>query len=299
MVNQIFFYNANKFSGIANDYSDTKTRVEKITKQPKDESPNSIVKVALEALPTGRRTASLKDKLDNGDYLTAAAVLAYTGVNAKEDLNDTISAYKQIRSKLDPTYHNDPLYDRKNYQHEFSATKNVYGEKALYKAQENGNPFADKVIKMGNTTIDHTRFGRWLTKVFKINEADIQKIDKIRNADGRCAKAYKFTSSVLGGEAVARGMKRTTVAGVAVMGLFELPKIAKETMKGDNLFEHVENGAKQVVKSAGNVALTTAGIALCGALGAKHFGATGSIVGMGIGAVAGNKLSHQLQTAMG
>ncbi len=112
-------------------------------------------------------------------------------------------------------------------------------------------------------------------------------------------KAYKFKSSVVGGEIVARGMKRTTVAGIAVIGLFELPKIVKEIMKGDNFFEHVGNGAKQVINSAGNVALTTAGIAIGGALGAKYLGATGSIVGMGIGAVAGSKLSNQLQTATG
>ena len=35
---------------------------------------------------------------------------------------------------------------------------------------------------------------------------------------------------------------------------------------------------KQTLKSAGNVALTTAGIAIGGAVGAQHIGATGSLM---------------------
>jgi len=299
VVSQVYYYNTDEFQAIADDYSNAKTRVEKITKQTHDNSQASVFGHAMEAIPTFRRTASVPEKLKNGDYLTTAGILAYTAVNAKEDLNDLISAGKQIYSKINPNYNYDPFYDRKNYQHEFSATKNVIGEKALYQAQINGNPFADNVVKMGNTTIYDTKFGRWVSKKLSIRVADLQKVDAIRNYDGTCAKAFKFKSSVLGGETVARGMKRTTVAGVVIMGLFELPKLAKETMKGDSLFEHVENGAKQVLKSAGNVALTTAGIAIGGALGAKYLGATGSIAGMGIGAIAGNKLSNQLQTAIG
>ena len=297
MNNQIYYLNTDKFPAIANDYSEAKTRAEKITKQKGIGTDNSVF-TALEVIPTVRRTASIPDKIDKGDYLTTAGILAYTAVNAREDLNDVISAGKQIRSKLDPTYHYDQLYDRKNYQHEFSATRNVIGEEALYKARANGNFFAEKIVEIGNTTVDNTKFGQFVKKTFKISEDDVHKIDKIKNIDGSHAYAYKFKSSVLGGKTVARAMKRTTVAGVAVIGLFELPKIAKETMKGDNFFEHVESGAKQVVISAGNVVMTTAGIAICGAIGAKHLGATGSLIGMGVGAIAGTKLSNQLQSAI-
>ena len=250
MVSQVYYLNTDKFQAIADDYSNIKTRVEKITKQPHNDSQASVFGRAMEAIPTFRRTASVSDKLKNGDYLTTAGILAYTAVNAKEDLNDLISAGKQIYSKINPNYNYDPLYDRKNYQHEFSATRNLIGEKTLYDARANGNPFASKVVDASNTTIDNTKFGQWVKKTFKIKTEDIQKIDAIRNVDGYCARAYKFKSSVIGGEAIARAMKRTTVAGVTVMGLFELPKIAKETMKGDNIFEHVENGAKQVKSTA-------------------------------------------------
>jgi hypothetical protein len=297
VISQVYYCNANKFQDIANDYSDTKARVEKITKQPKDETSISVFKGALEAIPTFRRTASVQDKLGNSDYLTTAGILGYTLVNIKEDIRDTVSAGKQIRSKLDSNYHYDPLYDRKNYQHDFSATRGMIGEKSLYNKVAEGNPFAKKILELGNQTIDDTKFGHFVNKVFKISEADRHKVDNIKNYNGRCARAFKFESSILGGKTIARAMKRTTLLGVAVMGTLEVPKIISETKKGDSLLEHTENGAKQIIKSAGNVALTTAGIALGGTIGAQHLGATGSIVGMGLGAIMGSKMSNCLQTS--
>lgn len=74
-----------------------------------------------------------------------------------------------------------------------------------------------------------------------------------------------------------------------------MPKIAKETLKGDNFFEQIKNGAKQILKSAGNVALTTTGIGICGAIGAQYIGASGSLIGMGIGAILGSKIFNQFQ----
>lgn len=297
-MNQVFYCNSDKFPAVSKDYTDTKTRVEKIT-QEKGENSDSIFKYALEAVPTFRRTASLPEKVDNEDYLATAGILAYTAVNAREDLNDVISAGKQIYSKINPNYHYDPLYNRKEFQHEFSATRNVIGEETLYKkAYVDGNPFAQKVIETGNTTIDKTKFGQFVNKIFKISEDDVQKIDAIKNIDGNCAKAYKFKSSIFGGKTIARAMKRTTVAGVAVMGILELPKIIKETAKGDNLIEHISNGTKQVLKSAANIAISTATIGIGGAVGAKYLGATGSLIGMGLGAIGGSKASNMLQTTI-
>lgn len=253
---------------------------------------------ALEAIPTFRRTATVSDKIDNGDYLPTAGILGYTLVNIKEDIRDTVSAGKQIYSKINPNYHYDSIYDRKDYQHNFSATRGLVGEKLLYKKASNGNPFAQKIIEAGNTTLDDTRFGRKINKIFKVTEIEAKKIDKIRNINGKCAKAYKFESSILAGKTIARAMKRTTKLGIAVLGVLELPKIASETTKGDNFFEHIKNGAKQTLKSAGNVALTTAGIAVGGAIGAQYLGATGSLIGMGIGAIAANKASTRLHKVM-
>ena len=252
---------------------------------------------ALEVIPTLRRTASVPDKIDKGDYLTTAGVLGFTLVNIKEDIRDTISAIKQIYSKINHNYHYDPLYDRKNYQHEFSATRGMVGEEYLHKKIDEGNPFAKKIVEL-DKTINKTKFGKWVTKKFKINEVDIKKIEKIKNCIGISAKASKYESSVLGGKTIARAMNRTTLLGVAVMGTLELPKIVKETAKGDNFFEHVENGAKQALKSATNVALTTAGIGIGGAIGAQYLGAAGSLSGMWFGMVASKRMSNKIQEIM-
>ena len=299
MDNQIYYHNSDKFPAIANDYREAKTRAEKITNQPQTTSQESVFTYALEAVPTFRRTASLPDKIQNGDYFAMTGALGLTLVNIKEDIRDMKSAGKQIYSKINKNYNYDPLYDRKNYQHSFSATRGLVGEEWLYKKYVEGNPFAQKIMEAGNKTIDDTKFGQWVNEIFDIFEVDNHKVGKIKDSGGNCAIAYKFESSVLGGKTIARAMKRTTLLGVAVMVALELPKIVKETAKGDNFFEHVQNGVKQTLKSAGNVALTTAGIAIGGAIGSQHIGAIGSLIGMGLGAIAGNKMSYQLQDVIG
>lgn len=263
-----------------------------------DRRENPSLFYALEAIPAFRRTASLSDKIDSGDYLPAVGALGLTAINFKEDIRDMKSAGSQIYSKINKSHHYDPLYDRRNYQHSFSFTRGVIGEELLHKEKEAGNPFAKKIYDL-DKTIEETKIGEWLTKKFIIKEADVKKIDKIKNFDGRCARAYKFESKVLGGKTIARAMKRTTLAGVVVMGLLETPKIIKETAKGDNIVEHIKNGAKQTIRAAANVAITTAGIGIGGAIGAKYFEAAGSLIGMGLGAIASTKAINKLQAVTG
>lgn len=298
LMSQVFYSNSDKFPAVSKDYTDTKTRVEKITHQEKNEKPDSIFKYALEAVPTFRRAASLPDKVDNGDYIATAGALGLALVNIEEDIRDMKSAAKQVYSKINPKYHYDPLYNRNTHQHSFSFTRGIIGEKYLYKKAAEGNPFAEKLLDM-DKTIDKTKFGEWINKVFKISEVDRHKVDKIRNIAEQKEYAYKFESSVFGGKTIARAMKRTTLAGVVIMGALELPKIVKETAKGDNLVEHIGNGTKQVLKAAANVAISTVTIGIGGAIGAKYLGASGSLIGMGLGAVASNKFTGTLQKAIG
>ena len=293
MDNQIYYHNSDKFPAIANDYREAKTRAEKITNQPQTTSQESVFTYALEAVPTFRRTASLPDKIQNGDYFAMTGALGLTLVNIKEDIRDMKSAGKQIYSKINKNYNYDPLYDRKNYQHSFSATRGLVGEELLHKKMAEGNPFAQNLHKM-DKTLDETKFGKFIANVFDINIEDAIKIDKIANKNGRCAYAYKFGSSILGGKTMARAMQRTTLLGVVIMGLLELPKIFKETAKGDSIFEHAKNCTKQTLKSATNVVFTTVAIGIGGAVGAQYMGAAGSLIGMGIGAVASNKASKKV-----
>lgn len=289
VVSKVYYLNSDKYPVIVEDVQQVKKRVDK----KEDENFTCV----FEALPQYRRTGSLPDKINNGDYIPALGAIGLTAVNWKEDLRDIESAVKQIRAKINPNYSYDPLYNRNTHQHAFSFTKGIVGEETLYKASINGNPFAQIVLDM-DRTIDKTKFGEFIKKIFGIEAEDAKKVSGIKNYRGQSATAYKFKSSVLGGEMLARGMKRTTLLGVAFMEILELPNIVKASMKGDNIFEHVKNGTKQTVKSTGNVVLTTAGIAIGGAIGAKYLGATGSLVGMGLGAILANKSSKKLQEVL-
>ena len=69
------------------------------------------------------------------------------------------------------------------------------------------------------------------------------------------------------------------------MAGLEAAHLTKEITNGENIFE-------ATAKSTINLTSSLAGIGYGGAIGAKYFGATGSLVGMGLGAIAGNKLSQ-------
>lgn len=105
----------------------------------------------------------------------------------------------------------------------------------------------------------------------------------IKNFKGLSTYAFSHSGSNFA-KLTARAMRRTTVLGFGAIALLEVPKIFKSDEK-----------IKQTTKSALNVASITSGIGYCGAIGSKHGGATGSLIGMGVGAILGSKLSEKTQ----
>lgn len=149
-------------------------------------------------------------------------------------------------------------------------------------------------------TLYETKVGKMLQKVFGIEELETShKVEKIHDVRGKCARASQFTSKVIGGETIARAAKRLPLLSIIALGVLELPKIFKATSEGNNILEQTKNTAKQTLKSGVNVASTFAGIGVFGALGSKYGGATGSLVGMGVGAVFGSLTSKKLQEVIG
>lgn len=90
-------------------------------------------------------------------------------------------------------------------------------------------------------------------------------------------------------------MKRTSLLGVVFMGLLELPKIIKSLSKGEDAQGKAKSFAKQTGKSSLNVLGVTVGMGYLGAIGAKKYGALGSLVGMGLGVIAGAGTSKWIQ----
>ena len=141
----------------------------------------------------------------------------------------------------------------------------------------------------------NTKFGKWVQKVLGIENGKNVK-SAIKNLYGKEIPVQKIIvkKDFLGlKELTARAMKRTSLLGVAFMGLLELPKIIKSAAKGDDAHEKSKSVAKQAGKSTLNVVGVTAGMGYLG--GAKKYGAFGSLLGMGLGVIAGAGTSQWIQ----
>lgn len=265
---------------------------------------HSKLAYAFEALPPVRRLSSIPDKIENGEIASALGLAGLALINFPEDLRDIQSGAEQIASRAKGM----PLknaYDYKNFQHEFSFfrgtlleplvdinnAKNVGLARKLYKMDQSllKTNFGKKVLAFLNTTTSEYDDVKKYNKTKKIMEVaqDINKEERV---------ALGFEGGWFG-KLTARAMARTTLFGVAALALLEAPKIYKSVTEDGSLGEKVDDTAKQVTKSAINVASTTAGIAYGGAIGSKYGKSFGSLVGMGIGAILGTKASEKLQSA--
>lgn len=250
----------------------------------------------LEVFPQVRRVASLPDKIETGDVLSALGLAALMAVNFPEDCRDVKAAGRQIRGLFDKNYNYDSLYNRRTHQHSFSFLRGTAIEKWVFNQIDKGNKFAQKLYEMDRSTLYETKFGKTLRNFFGIKQLNnVKIIDKIQDLKGKKALAYQFKSTIFGGEITARAMKRLPVLSVIALALLEVPKIFKAMGKGNNISEQTGNTVKQTVKSGINVTSTLAGVGYGGAIGAKYAGATGSIVGMGLGAILGVTASKKLQ----
>lgn len=287
------FYTNNgygQYQRVQNDIKDVKGKVAQV-----DATEEAAQKALLSTVPMFRRTASLQDKLSNGDVIPAIGLLTLAVVNAPEDWRDMKSAGKQLWSKIDKNYKYDPLYNRGTHQHSFSFLRGTAIEKWLHGKINNDSKVAEKLYDMDRFTLYDTKFGEKLQKLFGIKKIDVQIVDKIKDFKGMKARAYQFESKILGGEITARAMQRLPLLSVLAVALLEVTKIFKAMGKGDNIGENIESTAKQTASSAVNVTSTLVGIGYGGAIGAKYGGATGSLVGMGLGAILGVTASKKLQ----
>lgn len=249
----------------------------------------------LEVFPQVRRVASLPDKIETGDVLSALGLAALMAVNFPEDCRDVKAAGRQIRSKIDKNYNYDSLYNRRTHQHSFSFLRGTAIEKWVHKQIDKGSKLAERIYDLDRFTLYDTKFGKMTKKSFGIKEVNVKPIEKIKDFKGNKARAYQFTSKIFGGEITARAMQRLPLLSVVALALLEIPKIFKAMGEGNSISEQAGNTAKQTVKSGINVTSTLAGVGYGGAIGAKYAGATGSIVGMGLGAILGVTASKKLQ----
>lgn len=250
-----------------------------------DSLDKKVGEVIFKALPPIRRISSLPDKIQNDDLLPAAGLVGLAVINLPEDCRDIAAAYHQVRGQA-------PKYDHKKYQHDFSFFRGTLLESQMKKvSSQKGKETVAKLYEMDKPVYD-TAFGEKVKSWLGITDKSPLKVNETTEVTEIAAKS-KFA------ELTGRAMKRTTLLGVAALALLETPKIFKATSKGDGIAEQINSTVQQTAKSGINVASIVSGIGYGGAIGAKHFGAVGSLVGMGTGAVAGAFVSSEIQEMIG
>ncbi len=262
----------------------------------KNDELNPVEKTVVSSVAPARRLCDIPNMIKSGDTLAAAGLAGLTLVSLPEDCRDLRAAYNHSSCVLRRKRLSVP-YNYHKYQHDFSFFRGTLlheGMKRIKSAK--GKKIVDKLYK-ADVTLYNTKFGKWIQKLLGLENGKPVK-SKIKNLYGQEISVQKIIAKndFLGlKELTGRALKRTSLLGVAFMGVLELPKIIKSAFKGDDKKEKIQSFGAQLSKSALNVASVTAGMGYIGAIGAKKYGAFGSLVGMGLGVIFGAKLSNFIQ----
>ena len=145
------------------------------------------------------------------------------------------------------------------------------------------------LIKQDKTLWD-TQIGEWLKKKFVMREqkvkTEILQIDSTPN-NLKYVPAKVFKTSNPFADITARALTRTSKLGALALGGIEAAHVVHEVSNGNNFF--AEAG-----KSALTLGTTLGATGVLGAIGAKHLGPTGSLLGMGLGAITGAIVSKAM-----
>lgn len=265
-------------------------------KKKEEDDFNPVEKTVVSSVAPARRLCDIPDMVRSGDTIAAIGLAGLTVVSLPEDCRDLKAAYNHSSCVLRKKRISAP-YNYHKYQHDFSFFRGTLLHEAMKRVKsERGKKIVDNLYK-ADITLYNTKFGKWVQNILGIENGKNIK-SSIKNLYGQEVSVQKINvkKDFLGlKELTGRAMKRTSLLGLAFMGLLELPKIIKSITKGDDAQEKTKSFAKQVGKSSLNVFGVTAGMGYLGAIGAKKYGALGSLVGMGLGVIAGAGTSKWIQ----
>ena len=274
MINPILYQNqVDKYPEIYNDYQNMRTAVQ-----------GKSGGAALEAVPFYGKINSLPDKLEQKDYLPATGIATLAIMNGPEEINDVMSAYKQIKNGFPKPVSFHSGYDNKKAQHPFSFFRGTILHKYLNPLSEDcPNPkLAGWLLRQDKCLLD-TKFGMWLQKRLNIKtnkiETNIERIDSTEKCK-KFVNARVYVTNNPFKDIIVRALTRTTKLGTIALGSIEAADIAHEVSNGKNFFE-------EAGKSALTLGTTTVATGVLGAIGAKHLGPTGSLVGISAGTLIG------------
>lgn len=268
-------------------------------KKKEEDDFNPVEKTVVSTVAPARRLCDIPDMVRSGDTIAAIGLAGLTVVSLPEDCRDLKAAYNHSSCVLRKRRISAP-YNYHKYQHDFSFFRGTLLHEAMKRVKsERGKKIVDNLYK-SDITLYNTKFGKWVQNILGIENGKNIK-SSIKNLYGQEVSVQKIIvkKDFLGlKELTGRAMKRTSLLGLAFMGLLELPKIIKSITKCDDAQEKTKSFAKQVGKSSLNVFGVTAGMGYIGAIGAKKYGALGSLIGMGLGVIAGAGASKWIQNQL-
>lgn len=282
MINPILYqYQINKYPEIYSDY-------QKLNESMQNKSSN----VTFEALPIYGRINSLPQKLEEKDYLPATGIATLAILNGPEEINDVMSAYKQIKNGFPKPVSFHSGYDNKIAQHSFSFFRGTILHKYLNPLSEDcPNPKLASWLICQDKCLWDTRLGQWFKKKLNIKtnrvRTNIERIDSSEK-NKKFVYANEFKTKNFFKDIVARALTRTTKLGTLALGGIETAHVMHEVSSGKNFFEEAS-------KSTVSLGSTIVATGVLGAIGAKHLGPTGSLLGISagtiLGAIASNNVS--------
>ena len=228
-------------------------------------------------------SGDLGEEIADKDYMCAKALTTMAILNGPTDVDDLHSAWKQIKSGFKDKMPDG--YDPKVAQHPFSFFRGTVLHEYLNPNSDKciNKKWAENIIKK-DISIADTKFGKWI-----LNKLGVKEVNKLQTSiesmfstkdipDFVEANVYRTKNSF--GDLTARALTRTSKYGAYALGGLGALHAAHEIADG-------ENTIKEVAKTAMQVGATLAGVGYLGAIGYKHFGTLGSLVGMGLGTAIG------------
>lgn len=295
-INQVTFSAHQKFVKHQPSKADIKSAEDD---KPIEETLDPVERTVVSSIAPARRVIGIPDMIKQGDTAAAIGLAALTVVSLPEDCRDIKAAYKHSACVL--TKKRIPLaYNYRKYQHDFSFFRGTLLHEAMKKVKsERGKRIVEKLYSY-DKTLYNTKFGKFLQKVMGITNGK-EVASGCKKLTGEMLKVQKIIvkKDFMGlKELTGRALKRTSVLGLAFMGLLELPRLIKSLNKGKYTEEKAKSFGVQTAKSSMNVLGVAAGMGYIGAIGAKKFGAAGSLIGMGLGVIAGAATSKGVQNIL-
>ncbi len=237
---------------------------------------------AMSPIPTARRLSSLPDSIEEDNLARAGLLLGMAAANFPGDFREMRKGGEEFLKILDQGLKDG--ITKNPYQYEMSFFKGTFLEPVTRKFTW---------LKRLDKTLLNTGFGEFLQKTFNMG-VDFDDMDLVKTTSSKIAMdGYKYTGNIFQ-QTAARSLHRIPVIGLFASAAIEIPALYKSvTETKGTIFDKAKAFGKQLIKSAGFVGLSTAGIAIGGALLFPYSAILG-LVGMGIGSVAALLVSNAL-----